>query len=142
MEERDDGLSAGQLGKLRRIFHRPILTSNDEEYSPARRVWNGMFDRRPSVIVRPTSIAEVMNVRFAGKRAWRRRYAAEATAWREVSGRRGDDDRPLADERGADRPEPADRAGAGRHDVGWIRSREREIWTGDYEGDFVDRRMG
>jgi FAD/FMN-containing dehydrogenase len=66
MKERDDGLSAGQLVKLRRMLNGPILTSNDEEYGPVRRVWNGMFDRRPSVIVRPASIAEVMqSVRFA-----------------------------------------------------------------------------
>jgi FAD/FMN-containing dehydrogenase len=66
MKERDDGLSAAQLAKLRRMLHRPILTSNDEEYSSVRRIWNGMFDRRPSVIVRPTSIAEVMqSVQFA-----------------------------------------------------------------------------
>ena len=60
MKERDGGLSAGQLGKLRRMLHRSILTSDDEEYSSVRRIWNGMFDRNPSVIVRPTSIAEVM----------------------------------------------------------------------------------
>ena len=40
----------------------PILTKNDQEYGHARRVWNGMIDRRPSAIVRPTSIAEVMQV--------------------------------------------------------------------------------
>src|ERR1039458_2538523 len=57
-----DGLSDEKLGKLRRMVNSPILTKNDQEYSHARRVWNGMIDRRPSVIVRPTSIAEVMQV--------------------------------------------------------------------------------
>jgi FAD/FMN-containing dehydrogenase len=66
MKERDDGLSAGQLAKLRRMLQKPILTANDDEYTAARRIWNGMFDRRPSVIIRPTSISEVMQaVRFA-----------------------------------------------------------------------------
>jgi FAD/FMN-containing dehydrogenase len=66
MKQCDEELSAEQLAKLRRILHKPILTANDDEYSPARRIWNGMYDRRPSVIVRPASIAEVMeSVRFA-----------------------------------------------------------------------------
>jgi FAD/FMN-containing dehydrogenase len=66
MKEQDNGLSAEQLAKLRRMFHRPILTSNDEEYTATRQIWNGQFDRRPSVIVQPISIAEVMqSVRFA-----------------------------------------------------------------------------
>jgi hypothetical protein len=66
MKEQDNGLSAEQLAKLRRMFHRPILTSNDVEYTATRQIWNGQFDRRPSVIVQPISIAEVMqSVRFA-----------------------------------------------------------------------------
>ncbi|HWE84566.1 MAG TPA: FAD-binding oxidoreductase [Terracidiphilus sp.] len=42
------------------------MTRDDEQYDRARRVWNGMIDRRPSVIVRPGSIADVIqSVRFA-----------------------------------------------------------------------------
>jgi len=52
-------LSDKRLGELRRMVTSPILTKNDQEYSQARRVWNGMIDRKPSAIVRPTSIAEV-----------------------------------------------------------------------------------
>ena len=55
-------LSDKRLGELRRMVTSPILTKNDQEYSQARRVWNGMIDRKPSAIVRPTSIAEVMQV--------------------------------------------------------------------------------
>ena len=40
----------------------PILTANDQDYDQARRVWNGMIDRKPTAIVRPTSIADVMQV--------------------------------------------------------------------------------
>jgi hypothetical protein len=59
-------LSAQQLAGLRRALDCPILTGSDHEYDQARRIWNGMIDRRPAVIVRPTSIAGVMqSVRFA-----------------------------------------------------------------------------
>jgi FAD/FMN-containing dehydrogenase len=66
MREPIQGLSSEQLAGLRRILNSPVLTPNDQEYSRARRVWNGMIDRKPSVIVRPTSIADVIqSVRFA-----------------------------------------------------------------------------
>jgi FAD/FMN-containing dehydrogenase len=38
----------------------PVLCEGDEGYEAARRVWNGMIDRRPRWIVRPRSIADVM----------------------------------------------------------------------------------
>jgi FAD/FMN-containing dehydrogenase len=62
MNQLIDGLSDEKLDALRRLVSSPILTKNDQEYSSARGVWNGMIDRRPSAIVRPTSIAEVMQV--------------------------------------------------------------------------------
>jgi hypothetical protein len=43
-----------------------VLTGEDPEFDAARRVWNGMIDRRPALIVRPNSIADVMQaVRIA-----------------------------------------------------------------------------
>jgi hypothetical protein len=66
MNKQADGLSGEQLGQLRRALHCPILSPDDAEYGPARHVWNGMIDRKPLVIVRPTSIADVIqSVRFA-----------------------------------------------------------------------------
>jgi FAD/FMN-containing dehydrogenase len=66
MNKQADVLSGEQLGQLRRVLQSPILTANDAEYGQARRVWNGMIDRKPLVIVRPTSIADVIrSVRFA-----------------------------------------------------------------------------
>ena len=37
---------------LRRSLNFPILTINDPDYDPARRVWNGRIDRKPSAKVR------------------------------------------------------------------------------------------
>jgi FAD/FMN-containing dehydrogenase len=42
-----------------------VLVAGDQDYESARHVWNGMIDRKPSLIVRPSSIAEIMHaVRF------------------------------------------------------------------------------
>jgi FAD/FMN-containing dehydrogenase len=66
MSEPIKELSSQQLAGLRRIMNSPVLTPDDQEYSRARLVWNGMIDRNPSVIVQPTSIADVIQcVRFA-----------------------------------------------------------------------------
>ena len=66
MKEHMEGLSTDQLAGLRRALNCPILTPNDPDYATARKIWNGMIDRKPSVIVRPTGIADVMQaVRFA-----------------------------------------------------------------------------
>jgi len=66
MNELVEGLSAKQLAGLRQSVNCPILTSDDELYDRARRVWNGMIDRKPAAIVRATSIADVMqSVRYA-----------------------------------------------------------------------------
>jgi FAD/FMN-containing dehydrogenase len=40
------------LGKLRQDFRGELIRATDEEYETARRVWNGMIDRRPALIAR------------------------------------------------------------------------------------------
>jgi FAD/FMN-containing dehydrogenase len=66
MKDQMEGLSTDQLAGLHRVLNSPVLTPNDPDYAPARHVWNGMIDRKPSVIVRPTGIADVIQtVRFA-----------------------------------------------------------------------------
>jgi FAD/FMN-containing dehydrogenase len=66
MNELVDGLTAKQLVGLRQLVNCPILTRDDEQYDRARRVWNGMIDRKPSLIIRPGNIADVIqSVRFA-----------------------------------------------------------------------------
>ncbi len=54
------------LPALRAKFQCQVLASGDPDYDMARRVWNGMIDRKPAMIVRPNSIADVMQtVRIA-----------------------------------------------------------------------------
>jgi FAD/FMN-containing dehydrogenase len=36
-----------------------VVTPDDPAYEQARRVWNGLIDRRPALIARPAGAAEV-----------------------------------------------------------------------------------
>ena len=47
-------------------FRGQLLTAGDASYEAARRIWNGMIDRRPALIARCTGAADVMGaVKFA-----------------------------------------------------------------------------
>jgi FAD/FMN-containing dehydrogenase len=52
-------VTGAQLDQLRRSFGGEIVTPEASDYDDARRVWNAMFDRRPALIVRPRSVADV-----------------------------------------------------------------------------------
>ena len=57
--------SAG-LAAFRDTFAGQVILPNDPGYDAARVVWNGMIDRRPAIVVRPTGAADVLSsVRFA-----------------------------------------------------------------------------
>jgi FAD/FMN-containing dehydrogenase len=52
--------------RLRQRFRGEVILPADPGYDQARRVWNGMIDRRPAVVVRPRDVADVTGaVRFA-----------------------------------------------------------------------------
>ena len=60
-----DRARARDIDRLRRLFRGDIITPSDAAYDDARRLWNALHDRRPGVIVRPTSATEVATaVRF------------------------------------------------------------------------------
>src|SRR6185312_4258796 len=42
-------------------FNGLLLASSHEEYSAARRIWNGMIDRQPALIARCTSPRDVIS---------------------------------------------------------------------------------
>src|SRR5689334_3946698 len=44
----------------------PVLGPDDVGYDEARKIWNGLIDRRPALIVQPTGAADVVDaVNFA-----------------------------------------------------------------------------
>ena len=53
-------LRANALDRLATSFRGDIIRPSDERYDKARSVWNAMIDRRPALIVRPTSVDDVV----------------------------------------------------------------------------------
>jgi FAD/FMN-containing dehydrogenase len=53
------GLSREQVDRLRDTFHDEVITPADGGYDDARRVWNAVFERRPAILLRPTSVESV-----------------------------------------------------------------------------------
>jgi FAD/FMN-containing dehydrogenase len=65
MNSLKNAISDMRLAALRQAINCSVVDTGNPEYEQARRVWNGQVDRRPSAIVRATSIADVMQtVRF------------------------------------------------------------------------------
>src|SRR6202521_945692 len=48
------------LDKLREQVRGQVIAPDDEGYEQARKVLNGMIDRRPSVVLRPANVGDVM----------------------------------------------------------------------------------
>src|SRR2546421_12706933 len=53
-------LDPAALGELRDAFRGEVFEPGSAEYDESRRVFNGMFDRRPAVILRPAGTADVI----------------------------------------------------------------------------------
>jgi FAD/FMN-containing dehydrogenase len=61
--------TGAQIDELHRSFAGEIITPDSAGYDDARRVWNAVFDRRPALIVRPTTVDDVVAaVRFGRER--------------------------------------------------------------------------
>lgn len=59
-------LSAADLEPFKACLRGPMLREGDPAYDVSRKLWNGMVDRRPALIVQPTGMADVMEcVKFA-----------------------------------------------------------------------------
>lgn len=62
-------ITPAHLEQLRRSFRGDIIDPGSPAYDDARRVWNAMFDRKPALVVRPTSVADVQAaIRFGRER--------------------------------------------------------------------------
>jgi FAD/FMN-containing dehydrogenase len=69
MTEALAGLSREHVDRLRETFRDEVITPADDAYDDARRVWNAIFDRRPALLVRPTSVQSVATaIRFGRER--------------------------------------------------------------------------
>ena len=65
-----------------RGFEGDILGPADEAYEEARKIWNGMIDRRPALIARCLSAADVAAaIRFGRREGWPWRCGAAGMAW-------------------------------------------------------------
>ena len=59
-------LEESVIGAFEARLRGELLRPGDAGYEEARKVWNGMIDRRPALIARPKSVADVINsVNFA-----------------------------------------------------------------------------
>ncbi len=54
-------VQATTVEKLRERFRGEILLPGDDGYDAARKIWNGMFDRRPAIIARCVGTSDVIN---------------------------------------------------------------------------------
>jgi FAD/FMN-containing dehydrogenase len=62
------GFVEADVAELKGSVRGDVLLPNENGYDQARRVWNGMIDRRPSIIVRCGGASDVMKaVKFARK---------------------------------------------------------------------------
>jgi hypothetical protein len=85
--------------ELRSELRGRLIGPADPDYETARKVHNGMIDKRPAVIARCAGVADVMAaLQFASPRPTDRRPRRRAQRRRQGGLRRQDRHRPVADE--------------------------------------------
>src|SRR2546429_9572282 len=60
-------LNGSALASFRDAFRGPIVLPADDGYDDARRVWNGMIDRRPALIARAIDVADIASAGRFGR---------------------------------------------------------------------------
>jgi FAD/FMN-containing dehydrogenase len=60
-------LHPARLAAFREVFDGEVVLPDDPAYEAARTVWNAMIDRRPAIVVRPTSAAAVLDALRFGR---------------------------------------------------------------------------
>ncbi len=55
----DATLKDGDIQKFTKAFKGQVLNPSDTDYDSARRIWNAMFEKRPSLIAKCTSVDDV-----------------------------------------------------------------------------------
>jgi FAD/FMN-containing dehydrogenase len=54
-------LNDTNIKKFRASLRGELIQPSDERYNEARKLWNGMFDRRPTLIARCAGTADVVS---------------------------------------------------------------------------------
>ena len=65
-------LDRARLASFRDRFPGEVILPADAGYDQARRVWNGMIERRPAIVVRPTTVADVAAAIRFGREVYER----------------------------------------------------------------------
>ena len=60
-------INARDITRLRDALHGEVISPQDAGYDEARRVWNGLHDRRPGVMVRPSDADDVATALRLGR---------------------------------------------------------------------------
>jgi FAD/FMN-containing dehydrogenase len=60
-------VQAADISRLREAVHGQVITPDAAAYDEARRVWNGLHDRRPGVMVRPAGADDVATALRLGR---------------------------------------------------------------------------
>src|SRR5438034_2180118 len=60
-------LDASAGSTCQEAFAGQVVLTDDPSYDAARIVWNGMIDRRPAIVVRPTGLADVLSALRFGR---------------------------------------------------------------------------
>lgn len=55
----DRPLNAAAVGELRETVRGELLRPGDRDYDEARKIWNGMIDKHPALILRCTGVADI-----------------------------------------------------------------------------------